>query len=106
MINYIKEVTVLNFRNCLAPKHSLLLDTSCLRKEINPHPDMLAFASKNSSEIGADYLYFLCPGMEAIMSEFFNDATTSFYVILIVWVADQFEAICCHTRISKRFWLR
>ncbi|XP_028403875.1 membralin-like [Dendronephthya gigantea] len=45
-------------------------------------------------------------GMEAIMSEFFNDATTSFYVILIVWVADQFEAICCQTAISKRFWLR
>lgn len=45
-------------------------------------------------------------GMEAIMSEFFNDATTSFYVILIVWVADQFEAICCHTRTSKKYWLR
>jgi hypothetical protein len=45
-------------------------------------------------------------GMEAIMSEFFNDATTAFYIILVVWIADQYDAICCHTSISKRHWLR
>lgn len=45
-------------------------------------------------------------GMEAIMSEFFNDATTAFYIILVVWVADQFDAVCCHSSISKRHWLR
>lgn len=45
-------------------------------------------------------------GMEAIMSEFFNDTTTSFYIILIVWTADQYDAICCHTQQSKKFWLR
>lgn len=45
-------------------------------------------------------------GMEAIMSEFFNDATTAFYIILVVWVADQFDAVCCHSIISKRHWLR
>ncbi|XP_046810172.1 uncharacterized protein LOC111688007 [Lucilia cuprina] len=45
-------------------------------------------------------------GMEAIMSEFFNDTTTAFYIILIVWVADQYDAICCHTSITKRHWLR
>jgi len=44
--------------------------------------------------------------MEAIMSEFFNDTTTAFYIILIVWIADQFDAICCHTSITKRHWLR
>eukprot|EP00795_Rhopilema_esculentum_P004768 gene4768-21073_t len=44
--------------------------------------------------------------MEAIMAEFFNDTTTSFYVILIVWAADQFDSICCHTRLSQKFWLR
>lgn len=27
--------------------------------------------------------------MEAIMSEFFEDTTTAFYIILIVWIADQ-----------------
>lgn len=49
----------------------------------------------------------LCPvGMEAIMSEFFNDTTTAFYIILIVWLADQYDAICCHTNTSKRHWLR
>ena len=47
-----------------------------------------------------------CVGMEAIMSEFFNDTTTAFYIILIVWIADQYDAICCHTVISKRHWLR
>ncbi|XP_078035445.1 membralin isoform X2 [Augochlora pura] len=45
-------------------------------------------------------------GMEAIMSEFFNDTTTAFYIIMIVWIADQYDAICCHTTISKRHWLR
>ncbi|CAF1619474.1 unnamed protein product [Rotaria magnacalcarata] len=45
-------------------------------------------------------------GMEAIMSEFFNDASTAFYVILIVWISDQYESICCHTSISKRHWVR
>ncbi|GAB0093610.1 uncharacterized protein DMENIID0001_087750 [Sergentomyia squamirostris] len=45
-------------------------------------------------------------GMEAIMSEFFNDTTTAFYIILIVWMADQYDAICCHTSLTKRHWLR
>lgn len=45
-------------------------------------------------------------GMEAIMSEFFNDSTTAFYIILIVWVADQYDTICCHTPLTKRHWLR
>ena len=37
---------------------------------------------------------------------FFNDATTAFYIILVVWVADQYDAVCCHSSISKRHWLR
>uniref|UniRef100_A0A8R1TJI2 Membralin n=1 Tax=Onchocerca volvulus TaxID=6282 RepID=A0A8R1TJI2_ONCVO len=45
-------------------------------------------------------------GMEAIMSEVFNDTSTAFYVILLVWIADQYDAICCHSPISKRHWLR
>ena len=40
------------------------------------------------------------------MSEFFEDTTTAFYIILIVWVADQYDAICCHTSITKKYWLR
>lgn len=44
--------------------------------------------------------------MEAIMSEFFNDTTTAFYIILIVWIADQYDAICCHTAFTKKHWLR
>ncbi|KAK7065336.1 hypothetical protein SK128_021849 [Halocaridina rubra] len=45
-------------------------------------------------------------GMEAIMSEFFNDTSTAFYIIVLVWVCDQYEAICCHTPITRRHWLR
>eukprot|EP00081_Caenorhabditis_elegans_P014751 NP_494212.3 Uncharacterized protein CELE_Y59C2A.2 [Caenorhabditis elegans] len=45
-------------------------------------------------------------GMEAIMAEVFNDTSIAFYVILIVWVADQYDAICCHSATSKKFWLR
>ena len=44
--------------------------------------------------------------MEAIMSEFFEDTTTAFYIILVVWIADQYDTICCHTSITKRYWLR
>uniref|UniRef100_A0A182WAF0 Uncharacterized protein n=1 Tax=Anopheles minimus TaxID=112268 RepID=A0A182WAF0_9DIPT len=44
--------------------------------------------------------------MEAIMSEFFNDTTTAFYIILVVWFADQYDAVCCHTNVTKRHWLR
>jgi len=40
------------------------------------------------------------------MSEYFNDTTTSFYIILIVWAVDQFDTICCHTIISQKYWLR
>ncbi|KAL9700895.1 hypothetical protein quinque_004336 [Culex quinquefasciatus] len=43
--------------------------------------------------------------MEAIMSEFFNDTTTAFYIILVVWFADQYDAVCCHTSVTKRHWL-
>lgn len=49
---------------------------------------------------------FCILGMEAIMSEFFNDTTTAFYIILTVWFADQYDAICCHTTLTKRHWLR
>ncbi|XP_055949716.1 membralin-like isoform X2 [Argiope bruennichi] len=45
-------------------------------------------------------------GMEAIMSEFFNDSVTAFYIIIIVWMADQFDSICCRTAVSKKHWLR
>ncbi|XP_061720497.1 membralin isoform X2 [Cydia pomonella] len=54
----------------------------------------------------AHHQIFVFIGMEAIMSEFFNDTTTAFYIILIVWIADQYDAICCHTAIAKRHWLR
>uniref|UniRef100_A0A182MIW3 Uncharacterized protein n=1 Tax=Anopheles culicifacies TaxID=139723 RepID=A0A182MIW3_9DIPT len=46
-----------------------------------------------------------CRSMEAIMSEFFNDTTTAFYIILVVWFADQYDAVCCHTNVTKRHWL-
>ncbi|VDP21387.1 unnamed protein product [Soboliphyme baturini] len=45
-------------------------------------------------------------GMEAIMAEFFNDTSTAFYVILLLWLADQYDAVCCRSSISKRFWPR
>lgn len=62
----------------------------------------------NPVKIWIPLIIFLsfCTGMEAIMSEFFNDTTTAFYIILIVWIADQYDAICCHTSITKRHWLR
>ncbi|KAI6179289.1 hypothetical protein M3Y98_00594400 [Aphelenchoides besseyi] len=45
-------------------------------------------------------------GIEAIMSEVFNDTSTAFYIILLVWMADQYDAICCRSSVSRRHWLR
>lgn len=45
-------------------------------------------------------------GTEEIMTEFFHDSTLAFYVILSIWIADQFDAICMHTVISRRHWVR
>jgi hypothetical protein len=39
-------------------------------------------------------------GMEAIMSEIFNDTSTAFYVILLVWMADQYDAICAKSQVT------
>lgn len=44
--------------------------------------------------------------MEAIMSEIFNDTSTAFYVILLVWMADQYDAIVAKSSISRKHWLR
>lgn len=44
--------------------------------------------------------------MEAIMTEFFNDSGTAFYIILIVWTADQYDWFCCHTSVTRRNWLK
>ena len=45
-------------------------------------------------------------GMEEIMTEFFHDSTVAFYVILMVWSADQFDTICLHTNVGRRHWAR
>ncbi|KAL3315785.1 hypothetical protein Ciccas_005579 [Cichlidogyrus casuarinus] len=42
--------------------------------------------------------------VETIMSEFFGDSLTAFYVIMIVSLADHYEAVCCHSPVSKRYW--
>ncbi|GAA27372.2 membralin [Clonorchis sinensis] len=44
--------------------------------------------------------------IETIMSEFFGDSFTAFYVILIVSICDHYEAIFCRTEISRRYWPR
>jgi len=45
-------------------------------------------------------------GLEDIMSEYFGDSRIAFYVILSVWIADQFHSYCCHTPITKKYWIR
>ncbi|CAH8566575.1 unnamed protein product [Schistosoma turkestanicum] len=44
--------------------------------------------------------------METIMSEFFGDSITAFYVILIISVCDHYEAVFCRTELSKKYWPR
>jgi len=45
-------------------------------------------------------------GLEDIMSEYFGDSRIAFYIILNVWIADQFHSYCCHTPITKKYWIR
>lgn len=45
-------------------------------------------------------------GMELILYEFFSETSLGFYIIIIIWVADQFDNICCTTTTSKRYWVR
>ena len=42
----------------------------------------------------------------ASKSSEFQDTTTAFYIILLVWLCDQYDSVCCHTPITKRYWLR
>ena len=66
----------------------------------------LWFTLSDAFHFNSKRIYILSIGMEAIMSEFFEDTTTAFYIILIVWIADQYDAICCHTSITRKYWLR
>ena len=45
-------------------------------------------------------------GIEAIICEFFEDTTTAFWIIIMIWEADQFDVLCCHSSVSKRHWLK
>ncbi|PBC28692.1 Membralin [Apis cerana cerana] len=81
-------------RLCSTPMTQLFLYRSC------------DWISRVQFKIQAYNLRISRDRMEAIMSEFFNDTTTAFYIILIVWIADQYDAICCHTPVTKRHWLR
>ena len=56
--------------------------------------------------VSENNLYFLGPlftiilalvGMEEIMLEFFRDSSVAFYVIIIIWVADQFDLVCLNS---------
>ncbi|KAH0625892.1 hypothetical protein JD844_034253 [Phrynosoma platyrhinos] len=70
------------------------------------HYRFISMWMARTSYLAAFVIMVIFVSMEAIMSEFFNDTTTAFYIILIVWLADQYDAICCHTNTSKRHWLR
>jgi hypothetical protein len=77
----------------------------------NPFPPFLLqwvffkLSTKDQS-MNMTIIFMFSPGMEAIMSEFFNDTSTAFYVILIVWIADQYDSVCSHTAATRRNWVR
>lgn len=45
-------------------------------------------------------------GMEAVMSDFFHDRSIALHIIVIVWFADLYDAVCCQSVISKRHWYK
>lgn len=45
-------------------------------------------------------------GVDSMMDFYFNDNSTGFYMIVIIWCANKFDTICSHTPMTKRHWLR
>ncbi|GFU15659.1 membralin [Nephila pilipes] len=45
-------------------------------------------------------------GMEAVMSDFFHDRSIALHIIVIVWFADLYDAVCCQSVLSKRHWYK
>lgn len=45
-------------------------------------------------------------GMETIMYEFFSDSSITFHVIIMVWMADQFDSLVIQSRIGRRHFFR
>ena len=45
-------------------------------------------------------------GLETVMAEFFQDSPTAFYVIVTIWLADQYYALACHSPASRKWWPR
>ncbi|XP_055943807.1 membralin-like isoform X3 [Argiope bruennichi] len=45
-------------------------------------------------------------GMEAVMSDFFHDRTIALHIIVVVWFADIYDAVCCQSPLSKRHWYK
>ncbi|CAL1297359.1 unnamed protein product [Larinioides sclopetarius] len=45
-------------------------------------------------------------GMEAVMSDFFHDRSIALHIIVIVWFADLYDAVCCQSPLSRRHWFR
>ncbi|GFR06109.1 membralin [Trichonephila clavata] len=45
-------------------------------------------------------------GMEAVMSDFFHDRSIALHIIVIVWFADLYDAVCCQSALSKRHWYK
>ncbi|GIX73352.1 membralin [Caerostris extrusa] len=45
-------------------------------------------------------------GMEAVMSDFFHDRSIALNVIIIIWFADLYEAVCCQSAVSKKYFYR
>ncbi|GIY12994.1 membralin [Caerostris darwini] len=45
-------------------------------------------------------------GMEAVMSDFFHDRSIALNVIIIIWFADLYQAVCCQSAVSKKYFYR
>ncbi|KAL7670214.1 hypothetical protein ACOME3_005154 [Neoechinorhynchus agilis] len=44
-------------------------------------------------------------GVESILTEFFKDSSSAFYIVILVWIADHFYQVCCRTEMSKKYWM-
>lgn len=104
------------FHNCLIAMLVMILFTFCVsvllryssHQLILVITDILQFFETNVT-VGLSATPLLTVilalvAIETIMSEFFGDSFTAFYVILIVSICDHYEAMFCRTEVSRRYW--
>ncbi|CAH8623542.1 unnamed protein product [Heterobilharzia americana] len=116
--HYRLVVSQMSRSSCLPAALIMLLFTFCVSILLRYSSQQLVFVITDILQMFENNVPFGIPvapfmtvilaliAMETIMSEFFGDSITAFYIILIVSICDHYEAVFCRTELSKQYWPR